>query len=403
MFRTSNSDLEALRECQRKGALTAAHPRVAKAGPARVGQAVHAVLERYVPHLLSSGSMSDEAYARQLIEETGRTLSPKDQATFNYVTSALAGNDVDIIADLDGALDVVIERRLSEPVLIDSTGGEARFEFTPDVLAVFPRRLVIVDWKSSLATDSLSPPDLNIQLRRYAAAAARYYGFGEIDVVEVVLFHVSRMWSERACFDSERLLAEWSTLEADVVHAHKMLTDGDNALRSPVVGEHCRRCDWRRRCPAFQWFFDDPGTSTLAERLVLLEELTKDTRDALKAAVEKEEVVLFDPMLAIDAAVVESVKYDPVRARGALLTILPSELVDAAASFTGPAIRKALKNAGVAKEELDDYMARIDAAAGSVRKRRTLKVKRRPVEGRERSPDEEALGAWGDDEEDEGA
>jgi hypothetical protein len=266
----SDSILEAFSQCFAKGS-DALGRRHGKAGPARIGQAIHALLEVYVKHLESVGLMCDRDWLIAKWNEIRWQLNGDDEKDATLLVYALAEVDLPFVLEaVDEYHGLTVERRRffrldGAEVHPDDVANEAGplFAMTPDVVWYSRTQdggalCNVLDWKTHWIVEALDVPDRRRQMQRYAAALWRADGArGE---VLVHTYHVRRRWQETAVapFTEEELENFWNVLIVAPITALEAIFAAGKTLDERTVGAHCVLCDMRNGCDAFRRFPVEP-------------------------------------------------------------------------------------------------------------------------------------------------
>jgi hypothetical protein len=257
----SDSILEAFAACIARGhdALGRRH---GKAGPAKVGQALHALLERYVVHLFRNGILSDKEWLTTTARSMKWQLTPDDEADVMRVVEKLG--DADLPWILEAKEEPIVEvrqwftldgrevppervRDLDQPVF--AMTADVRYRHAVDGM------LRVVDWKSGHVIEHLEAPDRRRQMRRYAAAVS-----GCREPVLVGTWHVRHNWMEWAAepYTTTELDEAWQDLVVAPIKAIEAMVAAGKTLDERTVGAHCGWCDLRNGCDAFRRFPTEP-------------------------------------------------------------------------------------------------------------------------------------------------
>lgn len=390
----SHSVLEAWDLCPLQGYHALVSPRVEKAGPARQGQAGHAVAMLYTQHLHAKQVVCDVEEGERIVRKVCAKLHPRDAAAVESDLLYFVSMDFPWVLE---ATAVEWETRRfftldGTPVPADEvhTVHEPLFGLTPDVWWMDrDDRLHVIDYKFGRNPSHVDHPEVNLQLRRYGAALAQMF----TDIEEVVGHLVHGRYGyedEPATFDRDQLREAWLLSVVDPVkRLEAALLGGPDVRRpQPVLGTHCPDCDWRWSCEAFVRAPTAPELETTERAVEILHILgakTKELRARVKKAVGDAGGLVEAGTHAASISVQVSYDFDSEKLRAALATKLTDDQVEAAFSASKTSILEAMKAAGLKPkdrrawlEELITSCARRTTASERIDIKRRAKSRPRP-------------------------
>ena len=355
-----HSLLKAYRYCQAAGLEVRDMPRYEKAGPARAGQAAHAVAHAYTQHLYQEGYPSDIEFGRMLVKDVCIKLSPEDRAFIEPSLLDFVALDFSWVKDMIAPVWETRAHHRRDGTFVRAADVESEagwlFAFTSDLSwRDADGRLHVLDWKSGWKPDHIDDPAENEQLLDYCAASTWQTDEGAVGHI----FHTRHGYQEEAEFPAHVLVDRRRSLVS--------LIDSLDALKKPTysTGIHCLDCDLRRGCEAYRNIPPAEGED-LAERVVVLSTL-EDRLAGMKAAVrdavgEAGEVDIGAGRVAV-MKIEDRWTFDGEKVRKILGEYLDAASIEAAFTASKTSIEDAVKKApGMTKDLREKILEEIKAA-----------------------------------------
>jgi hypothetical protein len=355
----SHSLLKSYRYCQAAGLTFRDMPRYEKAGPARAGQAAHAVAHAYTQHLYTEGYPSDIEFGRTLVEDVCIKLSPEDRAFIEPSLLDFIALDFSWVNGID---DPVWEQRIHrtrEGKFVPAHEVEHEsgwlFAFTADLSwRDADHRLHVLDWKSGWKPDHIDDPAENEQLLDYCAAST-WGGGGAVGHI----FHTRHGYQEEAEFPEHVLEDRRRSLVA-LIDSLDVLTKATYS-----TGVHCLDCDLRRGCEAYR-NLPPAEEDDLAGQIVVLtslEDRMTGMKDAVREAVgEAGEIDLGSGRVAV-MKIEDRWTFDGEKVRAILAEYLDAASIEAAFTASKTSIENAVKKApGMTKDLREQILEKVKAA-----------------------------------------
>ncbi len=307
----SHSSLEAFAACKAKG-LDSLRRRHGKVGPATQGQALHALAQLYLEHLVRSKTGSDVETGRTMWGGLKGQLTPEDEAGIAACCERFIEGNFDWL--VASPRPPVIERRryftLDRREITEEVAhavGAPVFAMTCDLdwFGAGPTSTDgvgdcdnMLDHKTHRVIEHVGAPKGNRQLLRYTAAC-----FSHRQPVRGWLHFARQDYFESAIFTAEERDIAWRDLVVrPIMLAEAML---DRSLEPDFsVGEHCGDCDLRNGCDAARRFPFSvaPETATTAELLAAFrigKGIQASLQKALKGRLDVVEAVADDGYEAV--------------------------------------------------------------------------------------------------------
>lgn len=268
MKHASYSALNLYEQCPRRYKIERVEKRRAPdAKPLRVGSAVHAGIAAYIRHLQEDNLQTDITWAdAALIEadaamsEEGRKLTEDEWEEVGQIFQSFISSHM-----FDPSCIAEVEKR--EEIPLDGIS----FWAVIDLLEVEEDQAKLRDWKSSWKVPSQAEVDRDFQLRVYAWAVHKLYGYDEV----------------RCDLEFVRHGAVRSVLigPEEIEKTEKRILEGIEKIRAekdwaPTPGSHCTYCPWSGECEAADSDGEDP--EALAGRILVLEAQLKEAQGKLK-------------------------------------------------------------------------------------------------------------------------
>ena len=235
--------------------------------PLRVGSAVHAAIAEYIRHLQGDNLQTDVTWVGPALhnafvsmEEEGRNLSREewDEVTTIFET---------FIHSHMFEPSQIAEFEKKEEIHLDGL----TFWAVIDLLEVVDGGVRVRDWKTNWNVTSQAEVDRDFQLRCYAWAVHKLYGYNEVRCdLEFV-----RHGAVRSTLIG---LDEIILTEARIIAAVEQIEAEKDWPATP--GSHCTYCPWADECMAItNEIVDDP--EKLAAEILVLEKQVRDRKDKL--------------------------------------------------------------------------------------------------------------------------
>lgn len=232
--------------------------------PLLVGQAVHAAIAAYLRHLQAERLATDVTWADAALDEAAREVAALDSDGWAEVGEVFRGFVLAYAFEPERIAEV--EKREAIPLAGDE------FWAVIDLLEITDGTPRLRDWKTNWNVPTPAETDRDFQLRCYAWAVHRLYGYEEVEcVLEYVRHGVSRsvvVGPEEIERTEKRLLGI----------IEKLQTEQDWV---PHPGHYCSWCPWAAECPAGADTGGDPAA--MAGRILVLESELKALRQQLAA------------------------------------------------------------------------------------------------------------------------
>jgi len=236
------------------------------APPLRIGSAVHAAIAAYIRHLQEENLQTDFTWAAialveadAVMSEEGRILSADEWEEVTSIFNGFVSSHM-----FDPSCIAEVEKREKIPL------GGLTFWAVIDLLEAEEGEAKLWDWKSSWRVPSQAEVSKDFQLRVYAWAVHKLYGYDEVrcalDFVRHGAIREIVIGPEEIAATEERILGAIQAIEAETEWA-------------PTPGSHCTYCPWASECPATAG--EDP--EELAGRILVLEAQLREAQAKLKA------------------------------------------------------------------------------------------------------------------------
>jgi hypothetical protein len=389
--------------------LDAMLPRYGKAGPARQGQAGHALAERYAKHLFEVQRDSDVEFAERVWSEMRGRLSATDER-------ALDGAVARFIKDttmpwIVGATDFMAEakvfvtvpdRRVVDAERVHALEGPV-FRVTMDMawrgmpITTAPdegKVLHLLDWKWHRVVEHVAAPDTNRQLLRYAAALRA----DDDDFVMASLGFPRHLYYESDVFDREVLERAWHELVVTPIEvAEQRLAKINREAPDKTVGSHCRTCDLRRGCDAALRYpyelvtIGSPSTTEKATAMLLARALAADYAREVKGEIDAGEAV-DDEEIEGEIRTYENLAFSRESLQRVLGEHVGPEAIESCLRATKTRVEDVLKAAGVKKALREELLAELRGAGDTDRKVNTklaVGTKKKPRRANEGAGEDE--------------
>ena len=235
--------------------------------PLLIGSAVHAGIAAYVRHLQAENLQTDITWSGQALEaaaaamkKEGRNLDADEWDEVGRIFQSFISShmfDPSVIAEVEKMEKIPLNGLQFWAVidLLEAEGGRAKLR----------------DWKSSWKVPSQAEVDRDFQLRVYAWAVNKLYGFEEVECcLEFVRHGAVRstvIGPEEIAATEERILGAIQAIEAETEWA-------------PTPGSHCSYCPWAGECTAPESEAEEP--EALAGRILVLEQQLREAQAKLK-------------------------------------------------------------------------------------------------------------------------
>ncbi|MFA4972873.1 MAG: PD-(D/E)XK nuclease family protein [bacterium] len=234
--------------------------------PLRIGSAVHAGIAAYIRHLQEDNLQTDITWSDEALEAAAaamkaekRTLSADEWEEVGQIFASFISSHM-----FDPSCIAEVEKR--EKIPLDGLA----FWTVIDFLEVEDGQAKLRDWKSSWRVPSQAEVSKDFQLRVYAWAVNKLYGFDKVrcalDFVRHGAVREVMIGPEDIAATEKRILETIEAIEAETEWA-------------PTPGSHCSYCPWASGCPAVEG--DDP--EELAGLILVLEAQLREAQAKLKA------------------------------------------------------------------------------------------------------------------------
>ncbi|MCK9601494.1 MAG: PD-(D/E)XK nuclease family protein, partial [Sphaerochaeta sp.] len=235
------------------------------APPLRIGSAVHAAIAAYIRHLQEENLQTDFTWAAialveadAVMSEEGRILSADEWEEVTSIFNGFVSSHM-----FDPSCVAEVEKR--EKIPLDGL----TFWTVIDLLEVEDGQAKLWDWKSSWKVLSQAEVARDFQLRVYAWAVHKLYGYDEVrcalDFVRHGAIREVVIGPEEIAATEERILKSIAAIEAETEW-------------TPTPGSHCSWCPWAGECPLMEG--EDP--EELAGRILVLEGQLREAQAKLK-------------------------------------------------------------------------------------------------------------------------
>lgn len=303
----SQSDVKARRFCKRQGLLHQRTERHESAGPARVGQAFHALMAQYARHLLETGQPSDVTEAETIVVRIAAQLNPVEAKDFQSFAlesclefpwdQVLAGKDHRI----EQRLFVTIEDR---PRAIDARAVTAElanhnvFAGTPDLTWEDQNGILhLLDYKTGWNIAHVSDPAENFQLNTYLAAILVSTGDRPANLH---VYHARSRFFETAGItdpDEPPKSFGWSDVRVDWEAVRQTAVDiKEDDANNMTFGAHCVQCSHKVGCGAYAahvfGVMESPTAEDALSELVNLRDRSSTLEKIIKSELENRRVII---------------------------------------------------------------------------------------------------------------
>lgn len=265
----SYSALNTYEQCPRRYKIERVERRKAPdTKPLRVGSAVHAAIAAYIKHLAEAGLETDITWGDQAMDAAAAAMA-KEKRTL----------DADEWEEVGQIFQTFISSHMFNPAQIAEVEKKEEipldgltFWVVIDLLEVEDGQAKVRDWKSSWKVLSQAEADKDFQLRVYAWAMHKLYGYDEV----------------RCDLGFVRHGAVRSVLigPEDIAKTEKRILEGIGKIEAEkdwpaTPGSHCTSCAWADECMAIEGeVVDDP--EKLAAEILVLERQINDRKERLK-------------------------------------------------------------------------------------------------------------------------
>jgi len=236
--------------------------------PLLIGSAVHAGIAAYVRHLQAENLQTDITWSGQALEaaaaamkKEGRNLDADEWEEVGRIFQAFIAShmfDPSQIAEVEKMERIPLNGLQFWAVidLLESVDGQAR----------------VRDWKTNWKVPSQAEVSQDFQLRCYAWAVHRLYGYDEV----LCDLEFVRHGAIRSVLVGPDDIAGTETRILDTIAKIEAETDW-----APTPGSHCTYCPWSSECTAGEQKGENP--EALAGRILVLEAQLREAQAKLKA------------------------------------------------------------------------------------------------------------------------
>ena len=236
--------------------------------PLRIGSAVHAAIAAYLHHLQETKLQTDVTWA-PLAVATARADLARENRILTVDQWDEAGEIVERFIRshmFEPAKIAEVEKREEIPL------GDLTFWAVIDLLEVEDGQARVRDWKTNWNVMSKAEVDQDFQVRCYAWAVHKLYGYDEVECILDFVRHGAvrsvLIGPEEIAKTEKRITDAIQTIEAETEWA-------------PTPGSHCSHCPWSSECQAGEAEAEDP--ETLAGRILVLEAQLREAQAKLRA------------------------------------------------------------------------------------------------------------------------
>jgi len=235
--------------------------------PLRVGSAVHAGIAAYIRHLQAENLQTDITWSDWAIEAAAAVMKKEHRIL-----------DADEWEEVGAIFQTFISSHLFNPAQIAEVEkreeiplGDLTFWAVIDLLEVEDGQARVRDWKTNWNVMSKAEVEKDFQLRCYAWAVHKLYGYDEVEcTLEFVrhgAFRTAFIGPDEIVLTEARIKVAIESIEAETEWA-------------PTPGSHCSYCPWSGECPVGGDESEDP--EALAGLILVLETRIKEAQAKLK-------------------------------------------------------------------------------------------------------------------------